>query len=397
MSRRASQPRLVTKPFLLVMLSNFAYFLAVGATLPVLPRFVEGPLGSGSVAVGMTFGAFALSAVLLRPWVGRIGDARGRKLLVIWGGAIVAISVGAQVWINSLFPLLLVRLLTGAGEAAFYVGVASAINDLAPDERRGEALSYFSLSLFAGIGLGPVLGESVLEAISFDAAWIAAAALAAVAAVTGLLLPETRPDDMEPGESARLVHPAALVPGAVMAASIWGLATFTAFVPLYALIVGLPGSRFLFAGHSAIVFAIRLFGARIPDRLGPQRSATGALIFSVIGFMVIGLWNEPAGLILGMALWSVGHSLAFPALMSMAVKAAPARERGAVVGTFTAFFDLSFGLGAVTAGAIVAVLGYRGGFLSSSVAAGAGLVLLQTRRRRQKQRGIEEAPATLSA
>jgi len=335
--------------------------------------------------------------VLLRPWVGRIGDTRGRRLLVIWGGALVAISVGAQVWISSLVPLLFVRLLTGAGEAAFYVGVASAINDLAPDERRGEALSYFSLSLFAGIGLGPVLGESVLEAISFDGAWIAAAALAAVAAVTGLMLPETRPGDMEPGESARLVHPAALVPGAVMAASIWGLATFTAFVPLYALLIGLPGSRFLFAGHSAIVFAIRLFGARIPDRLGPERSATGALIFSVIGFVVIGLWNEPAGLILGMALWSVGHSLAFPALMSMAVKAAPARERGAVVGTFTAFFDLAFGLGAVTAGGIVAVLGYRGGFLSSSVAAGAGLVLLQTRRRRQKQRGIEEVPATLSA
>lgn len=382
---------------MIVMLSNFAYFLAVGATLPVLPRFVEGPLGSGSVAVGMTFGAFALSAVLLRPWVGRIGDTRGRKLLVIWGGALVALSVGAQVWITSLIPLLLVRLLTGAGEAAFYVGVASAINDLAPDERRGEALSYFSLSLFAGIGLGPVLGESVLEAISFDAAWIAAAALAALASITGLMLPETRPDDMDPGDSARLVHPAALVPGAVMAASIWGLATFTAFVPLYALVIGLPGSRFLFAGHSAIVFAIRLFGARIPDRLGPHRSATGALIFSVIGFMVIGLWNEPAGLILGMALWSVGHSLAFPALMSMAVKAAPARERGAVVGTFTAFFDLSFGLGAVTAGGIVGLLGYRGGFLSSSIAAGAGLVLLQTRRRRQKQQGIERAPATLSA
>lgn len=379
------------------MLSNFAYFLAVGATLPVLPRFVEGPLGSGSVAVGMTFGAFALSAVLLRPWVGRIGDARGRKLLVIWGGALVAVSVGAQVWISSLIPLLFVRLLTGAGEAAFYVGVASAINDLAPDERRGEALSYFSLSLFAGIGLGPVLGESVLEAVSFDAAWLVAATLAASAAVTGLWLPETRPDDMEPGESARLVHPAALVPGTVMAASIWGLATFTAFVPLYALVIGLPGSRFLFAGHSAIVFAIRLFGARIPDRLGPSRSATIALIFSVIGFAVIGFWNEPAGLILGMVLWSIGHSLAFPALMSMAVKAAPARERGAVVGTFTAFFDLSFGLGAVTAGGIVGLLGYRGGFLSSSVAAGAGLVLLQTRRKRRREQGIEKTPATLSA
>ena len=381
---------------MLVMLANFAYFLAVGATLPVLPRFVEGPLGAGEFQVGLTFGAFALSAVLLRPWIGRIGDARGRRLLVIWGGALVGASVGAQVFVDSLMPLLVLRLATGAGEAAFYVGVASAINDLAPDERRGEALSYFSLSLFAGIGLGPVVGESVQQAVSFDAAWLVAGGLAFAASFTGLYMPETRPDDMESGETAKLVHPAALVPGAVMAASIWGLATFTAFVPLYALLVGLDGSRYLFAGHSAIVFAIRLLGARIPDRLGAQRSATGALICSVLGFIVIAFWRDVPGLVIGMVIWSVGHSLAFPALMSMAVSAAPARERGAVVGTFTAFFDLSFGLGAVTAGGIVDVVGYRGGFLSSSVAAGAGLVLLRTRRRRQKQAGIEEAPATLS-
>ena len=392
--RADARARLVTRPFLLVMLSNLAYFLAIGATLPVLPRFVEGPLGSGSVAVGLTFGAFSLSAVLLRPWVGRLGDTRGRRLLVISGGILVALSVGAQVWVDSLVPLLILRLIAGVGEAAFYVGVASAINDLAPDERRGEALSYFSLSLFAGVGLGPILGESVLEAVGFDAAWLVAALLAMGAGMTGFMLPETRPEDAEPGEAARLWHPAALIPGTVLAASIWGLATFTAFVPLYALLLGLSGSRFLFAGHSAIVFAIRLFGARLPDRLGAQKAATGALAASAIGFMVIGLWRDPAGLILGMILWSIGHSLAFPALMTMAVSSAPARERGAVVGTFTAFFDLSFGLGAVTAGRIVELLGYRGGFLSSSVAAGAGLVLLNARRRR-RARGIPTPTATL--
>ena len=381
---------------MLVMLANFAYFLAVGATLPVLPRFVEGPLAGSSFAVGLAIGSFSLSAVLLRPLSGRLGDSHGRRLLIIAGGGIVALSLLAYIPTDSLWVLIAWRLVSGVGEALFYVGAASAINDLAPDERRGEALSYFSLSLFGGVGLGPVLGETVLDIASYDAAWLIAAVFAALAALIGLAIPETRPQDEEVGRSSRLVHPAALIPGTVLAASIWGLATFTAFVPLYALAVGLDGSRFLFAAHSGIVFAIRLFGARLPDRLGAHVSATGALACSVIGFMIIALWRDPIGLIIGMVVWSIGHSLAFPALMTLAVKSAPARERGAVVGTFTAFFDASFGLGAVSAGTIVALLGYRGGFMSASVAALGGLALLHVRRSRQRAAGIETAPATLS-
>jgi len=393
---RRERPRLVTTPFLLVMLSNFAYFLSVGATLPVLPRFVEGPLGGGSVAVGIAIGSFSFSAVAVRLFTGRLGDIHGRRFLIIGGAAIVALSVLAYVPTESLWLLLVLRLVSGVGEGLFYVGAASAINDLAPDERRGEALSYFSLSLFAGVGLGPVLGESVLQSFSFDAAWLVAAALAAVAAVTGWFVPETRPEGLAPSERKALVHPAALVPGTVMAASIWGLAMFTSFVPLYALDIGLEGSRFLFALHSGLVFAVRLIFARLPDQLGPAKAANGALACSVAGFIVMALWSTTPGLVVGTIVWSLGHSLAFPALMSMAVRGAPAAERGAVVGAFTAFFDLAFGVGAVAAGGIVALLGYRGGFLSASIAAGAGLVLLQARRQ-QRRRETREAAATLTS
>lgn len=389
----SARPRLVTGAFMLVMLSNFAYFLAVGATLPVLPRLVEGPLGGGSVAVGVTMGMFSLAAVLLRPFTGRMGDARGRRILIVIGGTIVGISLLGYAMTDSLLILNLLRLMSGAGEAMFYVGTASAINDLAPDERRGEALSYFSLSLFAGIGLGPILGESVLDAVSFDAAWFVAAALSLFAAGTGLFVPETRPEGHADAPPGKLVHPAALLPGTVMAASIWGLAMFSTFIPLYALAIGMSGSRFLFALHSATVFVIRLFGARLPDRLGTQKSATGALTCSVLGFVAMGLWRTPEGLVIGTIVWSLGHSLAFPALMSMAVKNAPASERGAVIGTFTAFFDLAFGVGAVAAGSIVAATGYRGGFFSASMAAGAGLILLQFRRHRARE--LAASTATL--
>ena len=63
----ASQARLLTPAFLLVVAVTLLYFLSVGIVLPVLPRYVEGPLASGSVAVGLVTGAFGVGAVALRP------------------------------------------------------------------------------------------------------------------------------------------------------------------------------------------------------------------------------------------------------------------------------------------------------------------------------------------
>lgn len=358
------------------MLSTFAYFVSVGALIPTLPLFVEGPLGGGDVAVGFAIGAFSLAAVLFRPLVGRISDARGRRVLMIIGGSIVGVSVLAYMLADSLTVLLPLRFVSGLGEAAFYVGAASVINDLAPDERRGEALSYFSLALFGGLGVGPIIGEWVLGPAGFDGAWIVAGVAALLAAALGFRVPDTRPEVTGEPPARRLVHPAGLVPGIVLASNIWGLAGFTTFVPLYALDIGLSGSRLVFAFYSIVVLVVRSAGARIPDRFGARRSVRVALCTTALGFVVMSLWAEPVGLYVGAALFALGHSLVFPALMTMAIGSAPPTERGAVVGTFTAFFDLAFGLGAVTLGVVAALVGYRGLFLTAAVIALGGLSVL---------------------
>jgi MFS family permease len=375
-ARNAARPRLVGPLFLLIMLSTFAYFVSVGALVPTLPLYVEGPLGGGDVAVGLAIGVFSLAAVLFRPLVGRVSDERGRRVLMIAGGSIVGVSVLAYMVADSFTVLLPLRFISGLGEAAFYVGAASVINDLAPDERRGEALSYFSLALFGGLGVGPVIGEWVLGPAGFEGAWVVAGVAALLAAVLGLRVPDTRPEVTGQPPPRRLVHPAGLVPGVVLASNIWGLAGFTTFVPLYALDIGLSGSRLVFALYSVIVLLVRSVGARIPDRFGARRSVRVALCTTALGFVVMAMWADPVGLYLGASLFALGHSLVFPALMTLAIGSAPASERGAVVGTFTAFFDLAFGLGAVTLGGVAALVGYRGLFLTAAVIAIGGLSVL---------------------
>ena len=387
-SKRGQRTRLVTPLFIRVQLSTFAYFLAVGALQPTLPRYVEGPLHRTSFYVGLAVGIFALSAVMLRPLAGRLSDSHGRRLMMVAGAAVVAVSILFYTVATTLVSLLVLRLITGVGEAFFYTGAASVINDLAPDERRGEALSYFSLALFLGLALGPLVGESALGHGHYAGAWIAAAAAAALASLLGLGLPDTRPDDPAvTGEStSRIIHPAALVPGAVLGASVWGLATFTAFVPLYALKLGLGGSRFVFLTYSVFVMSVRSIGARIPDRFGASRTAPTALTVAAFGLSVMALWQNPLGLFTGTAIFAIGHSLAFPALMAMAIGSAPPSERGAVVGTFTAFFDLSFGVGALSAGFVADHLGYEGAFLGAALVAIGGLFLLTAQARKTRAR-----------
>ena len=100
-------------------------------------------------------GAYAVSAAVLRPWVGRVGDTKGRRLLAVGGCIVVAVSFLLYALVSELWMLVLARLVTGAGEAAVFVGVATAAQDLAPDHRRGEAASYFSVALYGGLALGP--------------------------------------------------------------------------------------------------------------------------------------------------------------------------------------------------------------------------------------------------
>jgi MFS family permease len=205
-------PGLVSSTFLLIVAATFALFTAVGAVVPVLPRYVEGPLGGDAVAIGFVVGTFFVATLLARPLAGRLGDERGRRVVLVGGATVMTAAIAAFPLATNVVSLAVLRFIQGAGEAAFYVGAATAVTDLVPPARRGQAVSYFSGALYAGIAIGPLVGEWVLGDGSFSRVWVLAAGLGAVAAVLSLGLREG-PRPVRPGARARLVHPAGLVPG----------------------------------------------------------------------------------------------------------------------------------------------------------------------------------------
>jgi len=164
------------------------------------------------------------------------------------------------------------------------------------------------------------------------------------------------------------------------------MAGFLTFVPLYALDLGMDGAGLVLGLFSGIVVVIRSLGASIPDRLGAGRCTRIALTLTTVGLAVIGLWREPAGLIVGAAVLGVGIALFTPALFALAVQGVPANERGSVMGTTSAFLDVGFGLGPATLGFVAAAFGRGGTFLAGSLVAALGLVLVTTTKLGRRQR-----------
>lgn len=371
-------PPILTRPFLLVSLASLAYFVADGTSLALIARFATGPLHADAFGAGLTYGAFSLSALVLRPLAGRMADRSGRRPLMVGGALIFGAVMLAHLLATSLAILVVLRLLLGVAEALVFVAAFAAEADLAPPERRGEALTLFSLSLYVGIAVGPLIGEAAFGAGGFPAVWIASAVVAAIAAVTALAVPETRPDD-EPGPVApgRLLHPAGVLPGLILMTGVWGMGGYFTLMPPYVVgPLGLDGARLFLLTFGGTVILARLVGAKLPDRIGARRLSGTALLVTATGLGLIGVLPTVAGLLGGTLLLGLGVAFTTPALASLTVSRAPAKERGAALGTFSVFIDLAFGLGPIVMGAVAAWSTTPIAFLSGAAVAliGAGIL-----------------------
>ena len=368
--------RLFSGAFAILSAATLAYFVADGLTLPTAPRFAAGPLGADSVAVGLSIGAFSVTALLLRPWTGQLSDRYGRRPMMLIGSTLLTAALLLHVVAVSLPIFVAARLLMGTAEAFVFVAAFAAAADLAPDARRGEALSYFSLALYLGIGIGPPIGESILGAWGFNAVWFTAAGIAVLSGLLALGVPDTRAVDQDVAVRRGLLHPRGVLPGLVLLAGAWGMAGYFAFVSLYALHLGLDGAAPFLSVYAAVVIGLRVVGAKLPDRLGARRLSGIALVVGAVGLGIIGLWADPTGLMVGTILFAAGVAYSFPALSLLAISSVPASERGAVLGTYTAFLDLAFGLGPVSVGAMVAGYGYGAAFVAAGGVSLLGVVVL---------------------
>ncbi len=177
----SDKSRIFTPAFFALTLSDLAYFIASSVMFPVVPLFATNELGAGPAGVGFAFGILSVTALVLRPFVGRLSNRLDTSRLLLLGAMLFTAIVAAHFLVTEYWALILLRIALGVADAVYMVASFAALAEIAPPDRRGEAFSYNSLGLFMGIAIGPYLGEWLLATGGFRAAWIGLIVLGVVA------------------------------------------------------------------------------------------------------------------------------------------------------------------------------------------------------------------------
>jgi len=146
--------------------------IGIGIIAPILPLYAD-EMSAKGVSIGLVFAAFSVSRTLFAPVVGRLSDRIGRRrLLVIGLCGFTAVSF-LYIAASTLWMLGFLRFLQGAASVMVTPIAQAYVGDITPKGREGRLMNVFYTAMFAGVGLGPLLGGWISEVWSYEAAFAA--------------------------------------------------------------------------------------------------------------------------------------------------------------------------------------------------------------------------------
>lgn len=342
-----------------------------------LPGYLAG-LGGREAEIGIIVGTLSVSAILVRPWLGRTMDRRGRRP-VLWLGAVVNLfAVSLYLTAGSLGPwIYIIRIIHGVAEAALFSVSFTIAADLVPASRRTEGIAIFGVSGLLPLSLGGLLGDWILMHWDYTALFAVSAGIALVGLFLCIPIPETRPSrNGDAPSSMGLVEIAldrTLLPLWIMTLGFsFALTSYFTFLKTYVGEIGAGSVGLFFLGYSVVAVGMRIFFSWIPERFGAKRVLTPALLSLVAGIVTLAVADSSTLVLSAGALCGLGHAYIFPIISALVVSRADIHHRGAALTLFTALFDVAALIGAPLLGFVIEVDGYTTMFVA---AAGVALVL----------------------
>ena len=347
---------LFTRDFILLCLGTFLFAGSMFLLFAVLPVFVVEELHGADSQVGLIMGAFALSALLVRPMTGRLADQWSRKTLLSIGALIYCLAPALYTQAESVPVMLGLRLFHGLGIAAYTTAAGVIVADLAPSSRRGEGMGYYGMSLNLAMTIGPALGVILIGSIGYDALFWLCAALGLGSLVLSQMIrePARAPSPHQAGtQPHKWVSRAALFPGFIAVCMTVTFGAVVSFLPLFVKAADLGNPGLYFSVYSIVVVVSRPFAGRLSDRFGRAAVIVPGMVCLTVAMTTLAFSSSLFGLLIAAALQGLGFGGVQPSIMALVVDRSPPHERGAALATLMGAFDVGVGLSSIVLGAVL--------------------------------------------
>jgi MFS family permease len=364
--------RKVPAKLAVLMATAFLDMVGVLIIIPLLPFYAKKlggngiELGGWHIGIGMVVAflvtAFTVAQLVSAPIWGRFSDRFGRRpaLLVALGASAIAFLVFG--FANSLWLLLLSRIVQGAGGGT--VGVIQAyVADATEPENRARSLGWLSAATNLGVALGPVMGSFAVTVgkkpvnvgghemmLGNAAPGILAALLCVVNMIFAWKYLKESKEAHEEGAHLTKIKTSREAMWRVISHSgeaasrlIWiyaiAMGAFQGVTAILALFLAdrfqvnenTIGPFFTYIGSISVFTRVLLLGKAV-DRLGEARLSRIGLVLLSVGLGAMPFTRSLPALAVAVALIPLGTAFTFPCVTALLSRVISSRERGLYMG-----------------------------------------------------------------
>lgn len=348
---------LLTRPMLALLSSTLASLVGFYLLLSVVPLYAD-RVGGGSTGAGSATAAFMLPTVLAQTQMPRALARFGYRPVL----AVGLLSLGLPAFLygstDGLFSVLAVTLARGVGFGLVTVVFAALVVELAPADRRGEALGLFGATIAVpAIFCGP-LGLWILDGYGYGTVFFLGGAAPVLGLSSFLGMRSIRGggspggggflDGLARGPLLRLVllfATCAMVGGVLVT-----------FLPLAAPGVGVFSAATALLALALATTAGRWWAGRFGDRNGPRGLLAPGLVLAALG--VAALAQGGPALLAGATLFGLGLGALQSATLIMVMARVSENEYGLGSTLWNAATDAGTGLGAFLFGFVIEAGGF---------------------------------------
>jgi len=351
-------------PLIVIFTTVFIDLVGFGIVIPVLPFYAEGTIFNATPrTVGFLFASYSIMQLVFSPILGRLSDRYGRRPVLFI--SIIGTGVGFLIlgFAQTVFMLFVGRILDGI--TGGNISTAQAyIADITTKENRAKGMGLVGAAFGLGFIFGPAIG-GILSRWGIHIPFFFAGGLCfANAILLYFTLPETVTKDHPARQSAAggrglsqllqsFKDPRLAFVLTIYFLFIVAFSIMTTSFSLYTMFrfgydAQHTGYLFAYVGLIAVVIQGGLIG-KLVKRFGELPLVIfGAFCFAVSLFAVPFVGPVAGGLgalLIGGGVFSMGNSLATPALTSLASKSVGPADQGTVLGVTQSVASLARAVG----------------------------------------------------
>jgi len=400
-------PKLWTQDFVVITVANFFLYFIYYLLVVTVTGFAADKFHASPSAAGLASSIFVIGILAARLLCGRSIDKMGARRMLFAGFILFFLTTCTYFYVNSLAMLLAIRLINGVAMGVAGTATGTIVARLVPDERRGEGIGYYSLSLTIAFAAGPFAGMLISRYADFEMNLIVSLAVLFFCCIAACCVKTDVARGRAAGRKKRPVPCLAkyferkVVPISSFVMII-GLcySGVLSFLANYAreLRLSEAGAVF-FLVYAAGAFFTRPYTGKLFDRRGENIVMyPAAIAFALAMALLSATYNGPALLLAGV-LAGFGYTTICACVQAVSIQLAPPRRVALATSTYYIFLDFGVGVGPFLLGFLVSEIGYRGMYGAMAVVVALSGVLyhfLHGARRRENEAACGGPPGKVS-